>query len=264
MSYQEFHRLNDAVMAAVSQGAEQIEFTGSGFVLSRSSQVAIGETAICLLFLNTDAKWQLEEWYLGEGWGFDLKPDPIAAVGRAVAESRDSEPPIPRTIQTEDGWQFHLSEPVPHSYVSADGGGFLIDEVLDYLSLPPTEQEDALVPHLTVKSWLGDTAGINWDDYAYSPNDIDMRLTLINSNVRYTGLITYYGEVEIETGDGATTWANSDRLTIAEVNEFTEIRAESLAYAPAMELGIKVTHREASPDSGQYTPSDRGSNSFTY
>ena len=43
----------------------------------------------------------------------------------------------------------------------ADGGSWDIDGIMKYLSLSQEEQEDSLVPDFEVKSWVGDSAGLD-------------------------------------------------------------------------------------------------------
>lgn len=147
----------------------------------------------------------------------------------------------------------HLGE---NGYQSADGGSWHVDEIMGYLRLSPEEQESSLMPDLKVKSWVGDSAGFNWDDYLYSPKEVDMRFSFwnIDGSAHYVGVINWDGEIQIESSSGATIWSQSDRLTVEDVNKFPQIQAESWSYSAAIELGIKVTHTEESPDSGTYCP----------
>jgi hypothetical protein len=258
MTYKLFSRLHDALKSAIEQGATRVGFNGSSFSFERQAKTVEGAPATCILFLNGDRRWQLEEWYVGTGGDIELQPEPEKALARAIAQAYLSQPnkdnvPIPRTIQTEDRWQFHLSE---NGYQSADGGNWDVDGIMKYLSLSQEEQEDSLVPDFDVKSWVGDSAGIDWSKYLYSPNQVKMRLRFCSADrsAHYVGVISWEGEIVIEDSLGATTWSRGDRLSVEEVNEFPEIRAESWAYGAACELGIKVTHREESADCGTYCP----------
>jgi len=89
-----------------------------------------------------------------------------------------------------------------------------------------------------------------------------MRLMFFNEGEKahYVGIITWEGEIEIEScsipmeqPSEEKTWSEGDRLSAEDINgKFNRIYAESWAYTAAVELGIKVTHREAAPDCGTY------------
>jgi hypothetical protein len=260
-----FNRLNDALNAVVEQGAKRIStlnpYGSPSFSFERTALTVDKAPATCSLFRNPKGKWELDQWYIGTGGHIDLQPAPVMALGHAIAEYYFSDKPrienipLPRTLEADDLQQFHYNSETG-CYQSADGGGFTVDEVLGFFLLSPEEQESSLLPNFRVKSWLGDCAPVDWSEYLYSPNDYDLYLYLYTADdaASYSALITYDGEVQIETGFGKTIWADGDRLTPEEVNErFPKIYAQSLAYGAAMELGIKVTHRESSPDCGTYT-----------
>jgi len=257
-----FRNFGQALNEAIAQGAEKISCIGcNSFSVERSSQKQPNDVANTVLFFSTHGDWVLGYWILGDGGTIELQPEPNLAVARAIAQfylednsEYLNEMMLPRSFQTEDGWQFHLV-PEKTRYEANDGSNFELNDFMRYLALSPEEQVDHIFPAIKIRSWTTDNL-INWDESLYSPNEFDLYLSLQSEDKKtyYKALITFEGDVQIESGIGSTTWSSGDRLTIEEVNEFPLIYAESLAYGAAYELGIKVTHRESAPDSGEFVP----------
>jgi hypothetical protein len=263
----QFNRLNDALNAVITQGAKRIGALNAyglpSFSFERTALTTVEKApATCTLFLNSKGKWTLSDWFIGTGGHIDFQPSPERALGRAIAEyyfsdqPRFENPPLPRTLETDKLQQFHF-ESETGCYKAVSGGRTIdINEVLGFFLLSPKEQESSPLSNFRVKFWIGDSSPINWDEFLYTPNDIDCRICFDTPQrvATYSAHITYDGEIEIDSAFGKAQWVSGSRLTPEEVNQISsKIYVESSAYSPAIELGLKVTHREDAPDCGTYT-----------
>jgi hypothetical protein len=253
---QEFNRLNDALMTALAYGAKRVAFDNPGICLD------FDETATWGIHLNENGKWLLQPiFYIAEGY-IDLQPDPVMALARAMANARVTNKAYdeiiisPRSLAVESGIQFHLSAS-RNRYESADTTFMTCDDIWKYFRLSPEDQHCFSVPKITIRSWVGDSF-VNWKNCSNTQRQVDQRLHFYNleQGSRYTGLINVYGEIKIETSSNhpRSRWALGDILLPSEVNQYESIKAEAEAFSTALEIGIKVTHRETHSNSGQFLP----------